>query len=141
MNDPTSVATSFYKKISAADTHGATSLVHPDYIGHGLGSSGGSDSVRQDLETWLAAVPDLHIDVHDTIVQEDRVAVRMTMKGTQSGVFAGIPASGRSFAIAATDVLRVADGSIVEAWTLCDLASMFAQVGALPGAARKGEAR
>lgn len=130
------VARDFYERISSADTSGAAALISPDYVGHGLGASGGPDAVKEDLETWLAAVPDLHIEVHDTIAQSDRVAVRTTMQGTQTGVFAGIPASGRTFAIGATDVLRVTDGSIVEAWTLCDLASMFAQVGALPDPSR-----
>jgi predicted ester cyclase len=131
-NPATETALRFYQLISAGDADGATALVHPEYVGHGLGSGGGPESVRRDLNTWLAAVPDLTLDVAYTVTEGDRVVVRMTMSGTQSGEFARIPASGRSFRISATDILRVVDGAIVEAWTLCDLASMFSQVGALP---------
>lgn len=80
-------------------------------------------------------MPDLQIDVRDTVTEGDRVVLRMTMRGTQTGAFAGLPASGKTFKIGATDVLRVVGGEIVEAWTLCDLASMFAQLGALPSQA------
>lgn len=128
----TGVANRFYELISVGDSEAAAALVAPLYVGHGLGSGGGPDSVRQDLDTWLAAAPDLTIDVRDTIIEGDKVAVRMKMRGTQTGKFAGIPPSGRPFQISATDILRVVDGKIVEAWTLCDLASMFSQVGALP---------
>lgn len=126
------VAKRFYQLFSAGDSEAAAALVAPLYVGHGLGSGGGPDSVRQDLDSWLAAAPDLSIDVRDTIIEGDRVAVRMMIRGTQTGEFAGIPPTGRSFRISATDILRVVDGKIVEAWTLCDLASMFSQVGALP---------
>lgn len=132
MIDNAAVASHFYAHVSAGDLDAATSLISHVYVGHGMGAGGGPDSVRADLEVWAAAVPDLTIEVHDTITQGDRVAVRLTMRGTQTGDFAGIPASDRAFQIGGTDVLRIHDGRITEAWTLCDLASMFVQVGALP---------
>jgi steroid delta-isomerase-like uncharacterized protein len=131
-NDITRLAHQFYERMANGDSAGAVALIDPGYVGHGLGSGGGPASVKQDIDTWLAAVPDLEIDVHDSIVEGDRVALRMTLRGTQSGDFAGIPASNKTFTIGAADVLRIVDGAIVEAWTLCDLASMFAQIGALP---------
>lgn len=131
-SQPTEVAVSFYERISGHDAAGAAALVAADYVGHGMGGGGGPDSVQRDVETWLQAVPDLEIVIRDVIAQGDRAVVRMHLRGTHRGVFAGIPASERSFEIGGTDVLRVADGRIVEAWTLCDLASMFAQIGALP---------
>ncbi|MQA08410.1 MAG: ester cyclase [Pseudonocardiaceae bacterium] len=134
-NDISRLARRFYERLAAGDSTGAVELVGAGYVGHGLGAGGGPASVKKDIDTWLAAVPDLRIDVHDTVAEGDRVALRMTLRGTQSGRFAGIPASGKPFEIGATDVVRVADGAIVEAWTLCDLASMFSQLGALPSTA------
>ncbi|MFA9431690.1 ester cyclase [Egicoccus sp. AB-alg2] len=131
----TAVAIAFYEHISAGDLDAATALVDAGYVGHGLGSDGGPSSVRRDLETWAAAVPDLRIEIEDTVADGELVAIRMQLVGTQSGDFAGIPASDLPFRIGGTDVLRVREGRIVEAWTLCDLASMFAQVGALPATA------
>jgi predicted ester cyclase len=131
-SDITDVARRFYERVSAGDPDGAVDLISPAYVGHGMGAGGGPGSVRQDLETWLSAVPDLRIDIHDTVTESDRVTVRMTLRGTHRGDFAGIPPSGRPFEIGGTDVLRVRGGQVVEAWTLCDLASMFIQVGALP---------
>lgn len=135
------LALRFYERISLGDAPGAAALVAPDYIGHGLGSGGGRESVRQDIGMWLSAAPDLRVEVHDTIAEDDRVAVRMTLTGTQTGSFARIPGSGKTFSIGSTDVLRFADGAIAEAWTLCDLAGMFVQIGALPSLrSQRGEA-
>ena len=130
--DVSLVAHRFYTRFGSGDLDGAVALVASGYVGHGLGAGGGPESVRQDLDTWCSAVPDVSVEIHDTISQGDRVVVRMTLRGTQSGDFGSVPASGRSFEIGGTDILRVDNGQIVEAWTLCDLASMFIQIGALP---------
>src|SRR5207253_2104306 len=129
---PASVARRFYELLSAGRTDEAVSLVSPAYVGHGLGAGGGPSSLREDIATWTAAFPDLEIHVVDLIVDADRVAARLELWGTHMGSFAGVPATGRSFRIASSDVLRVVDGQIAEAWTLWDLAGLLVQVGALP---------
>ena len=122
------VAERFYQLVAAGRIDDAVALAAPDFLGHGLG---GRADLKRELEMWAAAFPDLDITVDDTIVEADRVAVRMRLRGTHTGTFAGLPASGRRFEIRCTDVVRIGDGHVVEAWPLADLAGLLAQVGGL----------
>ena len=124
---PRAVARLFYDLVSAGRIDDAVALTHPTYVGHG---PGGRDGLRAELLTWAAAFPDLEIGVDDVVAEGDRVAVRMHLRGTHTGTFAGVPASGRRFDVRSTDVVRVVDGRIAEAWPLLDLAGLLVQVGA-----------
>lgn len=131
--DPATVARRFYGLITDGHIDEAVDLALPTFVGHG---PGGSDWLRAELQTWAAAFPDLEIRIDDTIAQGDRVALRMWLRGTHTGTFAGIPASGRRFEVRSTDVVRIVDGRIAEAWPLYDLAGLLVQVGARPVGAR-----
>lgn len=122
------VAERFYALVAAGRIEDAVAVAAPDFQGHGLG---GREDLRHELEMWAAAFPDLDITVDDTIVEDDRVAVRMRLRGTHTGTFAGLAASGRRFEIRGTDVVRVVDGHVAEAWPLVDLAGLLAQVGGI----------
>jgi steroid delta-isomerase-like uncharacterized protein len=122
------VARRFYGLINDGHIDEAVELALPTFVGHG---PGGRDGLRAELQTWAAAFPDLEIRIDDTIAEGDRAALRMRLRGTHTGTFAGIPASGRQFEVRSTDVVRIADGRIAEAWPLYDLAGLLVQVGAL----------
>lgn len=77
-----------------------------------------------------AAFPDLRLEPEAVVAEGDRVAVRWTMRGTQRGAFAGLPATGRPVATAGIDVYRFADGRIAELWSVRDDVALLAQLGA-----------
>jgi predicted ester cyclase len=54
--------------------------------------------------------------------------VRNTLRGTHTGEFHGIPATGRSIEVMSNEIYRVEDGVIVEEWIVTDAASLFAQI-------------
>jgi steroid delta-isomerase-like uncharacterized protein len=131
MTTPTSVATRFYELFSPTGLDRLIDLVDDDYVGHGFGG-GGRDRLRQSIEGFLNAFPDITFTIDDTITEGDKVAVKTTMRGTHQGPFAGVPASGNPIEVGSCDVLRVVDGTIVEAWWLGDSGTMFMQIGAIP---------
>src|SRR5512135_2292501 len=45
---------------------------------------------KQTLAGLRAAFPDIHLTIEDLIVQGDKVAFRVTLRGTQRGAFQGI---------------------------------------------------
>src|SRR5215468_1699932 len=51
----------------------------------------------------FAAFPDLHAEIHDQLVDGDKVVTRKTFHGTQDGEFMGMPPSGRSVAFDVID--------------------------------------
>jgi predicted ester cyclase len=63
---------------------------------------------------------------------EDRVAVRFIIRGTHTGSFFGIPASGRPIVVAAHVLMRVADGRVNELFGIFDEAGLLKQIGVLP---------
>jgi steroid delta-isomerase-like uncharacterized protein len=74
------------------------------------------------------AFPDLEAHVEDVVAAEDRVAVRVSFRGTHSGEFQGVPATGRTIHYVSHEFYRIADGLIVEEWICSDMASLFRQL-------------
>ena len=62
------------------------------------------------------AFPDLRFVHDDVIVQGDRAAVRWHATATHEGDAFGVPASHRTVELTGIDIVRVADGRIVERW-------------------------
>ena len=86
---------------------------------------------------WKAAFPDATGTVTDAFACDDRVALQVTWQGTQSGPLAlpvggQVPATNRKVNVQACQVLRVADGKIVEAWEEYDEIGMRRQLGQSP---------
>ena len=66
------------------------------------------------------------------IAEGDLVAGYETWHGTHTGEFFGIPASGKPVTFKVNDIVRVANGKIVEHWAVTDNLSLMQQIGAIP---------
>ena len=58
----------------------------------------------------------MRVTVEDMIAEGDRVAARVTMRGTHLGEFEGIAPTGKRVEVRAMDMYRITDGKIVEHW-------------------------
>ena len=76
------------------------------------------------------AFPDFKATIEQLIAEGDKVVLLMTWTGTQDGEFLGIPPTGKRISINVIDIIRVADGTIVEHWGVMDSAKMMQQLGA-----------
>jgi steroid delta-isomerase-like uncharacterized protein len=74
------------------------------------------------------AFPDLEAQVDDLVAAEDKVAIRVSFRGTHQGEFQGIPATGRSINYVSHEFYRVEDGLFAEEWICSDMASLFRQL-------------
>ncbi len=92
----------------------------------------GLDDLKQKAGELLDAFPNLSMTVEDLIAEEDRVAAWATSRGTQSGEYEGIPATGRSYESLGAFRFRFRDGKVVEVWELYDALSFMQQLGLLP---------
>lgn len=106
---------------------------------HSLAWHGGAMGQADDLAGFqsrmaaiFAAFPDLSVEVHDVIAEQDRVAVRLTVHGTQLGEFQGIPPTGKRITSSAIDTFRIADNRIVEEWWQHDVLGVMRQIDAMP---------
>jgi steroid delta-isomerase-like uncharacterized protein len=75
------------------------------------------------------AFPDLVVTVDDTVARGDRVAVRLTARGTHRGTFLGVEGTNRAVGLTGVAVHRIADGQIAETWIWWDTFGAARQVG------------
>ena len=117
------------KNLAAVDD-----FVAPTHVDHTLppGLPPGREGTRQAISMYLKAFPDLNITIEDVIAEGDKVVTRFTSRGTQRGAFGPIPATGRQVTISTVDIVRIADGKIVEEWGLDDRMGLLQQLGVIP---------
>jgi steroid delta-isomerase-like uncharacterized protein len=92
----------------------------------------GREGFKQAVRLVHGAFPGIHYTVDDMIAEGDRVATRWTLRGTHAGEFLGVPPSGNQVTVTGINVLRFANGQIVECWETWDRLGMLQQLGALP---------
>ena len=93
---------------------------------------GATGDARADLKTFVqqmhVAFADFRVDVEDVISEGDRVAARITMRGTHRAPFLGIEPAGGTLAWPIIDIMRFEDGRMVEHWGAGDSAILLAQL-------------
>lgn len=112
----------------------AFQLYAEDYIYHGPGGQElrGRDGIRGLWDVYLTGFPDLSSTVEDMISQGDKLVLRWTIRGTHTGEFLGVPASNRKITLPITEIFRIADGQLVEAWDQYDRLGLMEQIGGIP---------
>ncbi|XAS66804.1 ester cyclase [Micrococcaceae bacterium Sec5.7] len=95
------------------------------------------DQVREYMETWFTAFPDMRSKTTNRVVSEDQVAAEVEFTGTNTGplLMGGqeIPATGRAITGTGTYFASVRDGKIVSFRAHPDVAALMGQLGLLPG--------
>ena len=105
-----------------------------DFICHFIVGSDweGPEGVRQQVSDHRNSFPDRSEDVEDIIAEGDRVVTRWTGRGTHSGEFQGVPASGDQVEIAEVAVFRISAGKVAEQWGFPEIMSLLRQIGVNP---------
>ena len=78
------------------------------------------DTFKETFAEAREGFPDLSITVEDVMAEGDRVAARVTMRGTHRGAFQGIAPTGKRVEVRAIDMFRISGGKIVEHWGHAD---------------------
>jgi len=95
------------------------------------GMKPGLEGARQVHAISLIGMPDWHTRIDDLIAEDDKVVARITMTGTHTGDFWGIPATGTKVEFTGIYIVRIVDGKIVEHWGEEDGVSLLQQLGVL----------
>jgi steroid delta-isomerase-like uncharacterized protein len=120
-----------FEALNAGDTNRLLAVVAPDLVMHFAAAPEplhGRDTWQQGFEMMKRAFPDLEAHIDDVVAAEDRVAIRVSFRGTHAGEFQGIPATGRTIHYVSHEFYRVDDGLIAEEWICSDMASLFRQL-------------
>jgi steroid delta-isomerase-like uncharacterized protein len=111
-------------------------LIATDFDGHPAPSDPdfgrGPEGQKQFIRMYRTAFPDLRMTIEDMTAEGDRVAVRWTARGTQTGEMMGMPATGKHATVTGMFLNRLASGKIVEGWGNFDALGMLQQLGVIP---------
>ena len=92
------------------------------------GKQFGLDGYRAMLENDFAQIPDLHFNIALLICDPPYISARLHFNCTPKGVFFGLPINGRRVSFAENVIYEVAQGKIVEVWSVIDTAAIAAQL-------------
>ena len=91
----------------------------------------GIEGARAAHQIMLTGFPNYQTVIDDLIAEGDKVVARITLSGTHTGNFMGIPATGKHVEFTGIYIARIADGKIVEHWGEEDGVSLLMQLGVL----------
>jgi predicted ester cyclase len=80
----------------------------------------------------LAGFPDLTTSIEDMFVSGDKLAITLLWRGTHTGDYGGIPATGKPVEVRDTAIWHFQDGKVAEILTLQDQFGILKQIGYLP---------
>ena len=92
----------------------------------------GPQGMRQLVNLYRSAFPDLQFTIEDEVAEGDKVVTRWTARGTHKGELMGIPPTGRQATVTGITINRMANGKIVEDWANFDALGMMQQLGVIP---------
>jgi len=76
----------------------------------------GIEGAKAAHRIMLAGFSDYQTAIDDLFAEGDKVAARITMSGTNTGSFMGIPPTGKYVSFIGIYVARLANGKILEHW-------------------------
>ena len=126
---------------NAHDIDRFLAIVSDDIVWHDVGKPQpykGKEAVRQYMQGWFSAFPDIKITVKNRLITEDQVAAEVEFTGTNTGpleLAPGaplIPATGKQVTGKGTYFVRIKNGKAVEVHTYPDAAGMMMQLGLMP---------
>jgi steroid delta-isomerase-like uncharacterized protein len=108
----------FEEVIPSGDAAAMRDLMAPDFLDHDPlpGQPAGAAGGEYVVATMHGAHPDLRFTVDDLVAEGDRVTIRWTLRGTNTGPMLGRPPSGQPVELSAIVIFRVAYGRIAERW-------------------------
>jgi predicted ester cyclase len=80
----------------------------------------------------LTGFPDLTTTIEDMFVSGDKLAVTLLWRGTHTGEYGGVAATGKPVEVRDTAIWHFRDGKVTEILTLQDQFGMLKQIGYLP---------
>jgi predicted ester cyclase len=124
----TTILSFFRNVIGAGNLDLLDELAVDDYEDHVAlpGQGRGREGLKRRVAKIRAAFQPRH-ELHDVIVEADRVAVRWTLSGVHSGEFLGLSATQRPVEFDGVDMYAMRDGRMAAHWNVVDMFAFYRQ--------------
>ena len=104
--------------INNRKTEMAKNFVTPDIIYHGTAEEvRGLEEFKQWVAEDLSAFPDMKVTILDEFGEQNKIAIRWTLKATHEKDFADFPANHKKFQTQGVEIIHFEGDKIKEAWT------------------------
>ncbi len=124
----------WYDEWNKGNLDGLLELHSMNFVDHNPApdQTGDIDGLRASLETFRTGFKGAQVEILHLTAEGDKVSVLGRFRGTHNGPFMGTPPTGKRVDIATTDIWRIRDGEIVEAWHVEDIFGLLQQIGVAP---------
>src|ERR687886_2716880 len=124
----------FFEELLSTDNLAvADEILSPGFRFYFAGSPDPMDlkQYKEFLVARRAAFPDRRFVVEDMIAEGEKVSARFTMRGTHKGEFRGLAPSGVEVTMTGIDMIRLAEGKMVEDRVEVNQLGMMHQLGVI----------
>ena len=139
----TLVRRSFEEVFNQGNLDAVEEIFASDYVLHDPTSPEeirGTEGMKQYVSMYRSAFPDLQQTIEDQIAEGEKVATRLTGRGTHQGDLMGIPPTGNRVEAPGIVINRISGGKIAESWANYDAMGMMQQLGVIPAPGQSEEA-
>ena len=119
----------FVEEVWNAKNYQSVSDLYGDNYVNPLGT--GPAARAEPIRRYHQAFPDLHIDIKELIVAGDTVVLRAAFRGTDTGGYAGRPATGRAVDEWVVAIMHFDGDRVVREWAGADKLGLFIQLGVI----------
>jgi len=108
-------------------------LIASDFTDHNPnpGQAPGLEGLKQFISAMHTVLSDLQDNVEDMVAEGDKVVARLRISGTHQGEFMGAAPTGNQVTFTGIDILRIAEGKVVEHSGNSDELGMMRQLGVI----------
>ena len=107
-----------------------------DVVMHANPDVVGIDSARAYYANYLTGFSSVTFTIKDVFGQGNKLVKHWNFSGTHTGVFFGIPATGKKISIDGVTLVRMQDGKIAEERDFFDNLDFMTQLGLMPASSK-----
>ena len=97
------------------------------------GTPRGRKGYKITVNMFRSAFPDIQFTLDQILAEGDRLAIRLTGRGTHQGSFMGISPTGKQVSLSGMTFIRIENGQVAERWGISDIPGLMQQLGVGPG--------
>ena len=121
-----------YELVNRKEIATAFELFDPGYCEHSTSQTMFLEEVKNLDRMFVVAFPDIISTLEYMVAEGDKVAIRVTWRGSHKGQFMGIPPTGNRIEMTNTAIYRIAEGRLAENWYTGDDLRLMRQLGVIP---------
>lgn len=99
---------------------------------YSFGDKNGADAYKATVVPLFGAFPDIHFTIEQIFAEGDKVLVRWSWKGTNSGKFRHFEPSNKVITNTGNVIYQLKNGKVIHSWLEADRLGVLTQMGIIP---------